>query len=175
MIINSTLTSPKPKTKIPTKSIFRSLHESSRNGRDLTSVFNDKDNEFHKNKLSNLDSIKFNGDPSSDDELSNKKLVDDELYKKTKLGFNQTLDNYLKVSVGNDTYNLTKFDKLKFTDTTIFKTGNSGGYLLPNWRNICNDRINNGNISSCIKSTKTNSPTTHSRAASILPVGNSFM
>ena len=97
------------------------------------------------------------------------------MYEKTKLRFDQTLDNFLEVSVGNDTYNPTKFDKVKLTDTTIFKTCSSGGYLLPNWKNICNDRIINGNISSSIKSTKANSPTTHSGAASMPPIGNSSM
>ena len=34
------------------------------------------------------------------------------------LKFNQTLPNYLKVSVGNDTYNLTKYNKIQITDIT---------------------------------------------------------
>ena len=36
----------------------------------------------------------------------------------TLLKFNQTLQNYLKVSVGNDTYNLTKYDKIQIKDIT---------------------------------------------------------
>ena len=36
----------------------------------------------------------------------------------TLVRFNQTLQNYLKVSVGNDTYNLTKYNKLSITDIT---------------------------------------------------------
>ena len=40
--------------------------------------------------------------------------------------FNQTLQNYLKVSVGNDIYNLTKYDKIQLTDITIIKTPNTG-------------------------------------------------
>ena len=48
IIINSTLTSSKTKTEIATKSNVKSLHESSKNRRDLTSFFNDKDNEFDK-------------------------------------------------------------------------------------------------------------------------------
>ena len=50
--------------------------------------------------------------------------------KNTIVRFNQTLDNYLKVSVGNDTFNLTKYDKIHITDTTIFKYSITGGYLL---------------------------------------------
>ena len=41
--------------------------------------------------------------------------------KKTILRFNRTLENYLTVSVGNDTYNLTKCNKIQITGTTINK------------------------------------------------------
>ena len=40
-------------------------------------------------------------------EPSNKVYIDDELDKNAILRFNQSLDNHLKVSVGNDVYNLT--------------------------------------------------------------------
>ena len=53
--------------------------------------------------MTNLDSISVNREPSLDKELANKKYIDDELDKNTILRFNQTLHNYLKVSVGNDT------------------------------------------------------------------------
>ena len=36
----------------------------------------------------------------------------------TLVKFNQTLQTYLKVSVGNDTYNLTKYNKISITDIT---------------------------------------------------------
>ena len=49
-----------------------------------------------------------NRDPSSDSQLSMKKYIDDQLDKNTIVNFNQTLENYLKVSVGSGTYNLTK-------------------------------------------------------------------
>ena len=73
LILNSTLTSPKTIIESPTKSYVDSLHEINRNRRDLSSVFNDQDNEFDNNKLTNLDSILVNRDPSSDKELANKK------------------------------------------------------------------------------------------------------
>ena len=50
IIPNSALTSTKAIIEIPTKSYVDSLHESSRNRRDLLSVFNDQDNEFDDNK-----------------------------------------------------------------------------------------------------------------------------
>ena len=79
IVLNSTLTSPKTIIELPTKSYFDSLHESSRNRRDLSSVFNDQDIEFDNSKLTNLDSITVNRDPSSDNELANKKYVDDSI------------------------------------------------------------------------------------------------
>ena len=151
------------------------LHEINRNKRELSSVFNDQDSEFDNNKLTNLDSVTVNRNPNSDNELSNKKYVDDSIGDGTILRFNQTLQNYLKVSVGNDTYNLAKYDKIKITDTTIIKYPNTGGYLLQNWVIKCNDKNNNGKIQNFIKSTKTNSPTGHSGATSLPPIGDSFM
>ena len=47
--------------------------------------------------------------------------------------FNQTLQNYLKVSVRNATNNFTKYDKIQTTVTTIIIYTNTGGYLLQNW------------------------------------------
>ena len=122
-----------------------------------------------------MDSITVNRNPTSDNEVSNKKYIDDELDKNTILRFNQTLQNYLKVSVGKDTYNLTKYDKIQITDTTIIKNGNAGGYLLPSWRILCNDKNKNGKITNFIGATKTQSPTSDSGATSLPPIGDSFM
>ena len=52
-----------------------------------------------------------NRDPRSGNELANKKYVGGWIGGGTLLRFNQPLQNYVKVSVGNDTYNLTKYDK----------------------------------------------------------------
>ena len=43
------------------------------------------------------------------------------------LRFNQTSRNYLKVSVVNTVYNLTKYNKQQINDTTITKYPKSGG------------------------------------------------
>ena len=64
---------------------------------------------------------------------------------------------------------------MQLTDTTIIKTGNSGGYLLPSWRIFCNDKNNNGKITNFIRATKTNSPTAESGATSLPPIGDAFM
>ena len=83
-----------------------------------------QDNEFDNNNLNNLDSVSVKGNPSSDNELANKKYVDDSIEGITTIRFNQTLENYLKVSVANDTYNLTKYNKIQIIDTTVIKPGN---------------------------------------------------
>ena len=138
-------------------------------------VKNIQDNNLNDNKLTNLDSIQVNRNPISDNEVTNKKYVDDSKGEGTLLRFNQTLTNYLKVSVGKNTYNLTKYDKIQLTDTTVMKAGNTGGYLLQNWNIRCNQKNKNGKISNFIKSTKTNSATADSGATSLPPIGSAFM
>ena len=138
-------------------------------------MFNDQDTEFDNNKLTNSDSVTVNRSPSADDELSNKKYVENSIGEGTLLRFNQTLTNYLKVSVSNDINNLAKYDKIQITDTTIIKYPNNGGYLLQNWNKRCNDKNNNGKIQNFLRSTKTNSPTGESGATILPPIGDSFM
>ena len=72
IIPNSSLTSPRTIIQLLTKSYVESLHESNRNRRDLSTLFNDHDNKFDNNKLNNLDSITVNKAPSSDSELEKK-------------------------------------------------------------------------------------------------------
>ena len=144
-------------------------HESS----DL--VKNNQDNDFNDKKITNLDSVQVNRNPSSDKELANKKYIDDSIGEGTLLRFNQTLQNYLKVSVRNDVYNLTKYDKIQLNERTVMKAGITGGYLLQNWNIKCKDKNGNGKISNFVKSTKTHSPSSNSGAESLPPIGNSFM
>ena len=76
IFLNSSITSPRTKIELPTKSYVDSLHgENERSRRDLGLDFYDESS--------------------------------------TLVRFNQTLQNYLKVSVGNDTYNLTKYKKFQ--------------------------------------------------------------
>ena len=138
-------------------------------------VKNNQDNDLNDNKLKNIDSITVNRKPSSDNELASKKYIDDELDKNTVLRFNQTLQNYLKVSVGNDTYNLTKYDKIQITDTTEIKYPNIGSDLLQKWNIKCNNKNNISKVGDFIKSTKTNSLTGYSGATSLPPIGTAFM
>ena len=75
-------------------------------------VRNNQDNDLNDNKIKNIDSITVNRNPTSDNELANKRYIDDELDKNTIVRFNKTLQNYLRVSVGDNFYNLTKYDKI---------------------------------------------------------------
>ena len=97
-------------------------------------VKNNQDNDLNEKKITNLDSITVNKNPISDNEVSNKKYIDDGLDKNTILRFNQTLENYLKVSVSDDTYNLTKNNKIQLTDITDIGSGKIGYSVLPNWK-----------------------------------------
>ena len=175
ILLDSILIPPNAIIELPTKSYVDSLHEINRDRRDLSSLFNDQDSEFDNNKLTNLDSITVNRNPNLDNELSNKKYVDDSIGEGTLLRFNQTLENYLKVSVGNDIYNLTKYDKIQIIDTTEIKYPNIGSDLLQKWNIKCNNKSNISKLGDFIKSTKTNSPTGYSGASSLPPIGNSFM
>ena len=171
--------------QVITKAYVDQFHqENERSRRDLGIDFydesndlvkNNQDNDFNDNKLKNMNSIKINTHPTDDDHVSNKKYIDDELDKNTLVRFNQTLTTYLKISVGNDTYNLTKYNKIQLTDTTVMKFGNTGGYLLPCWKIVCNDKNGSGKISNFVKSTKTSSSTPDSGATSLPPVGNTYM
>ena len=171
--------------EVITKSYVDQFHqENERSRRDLGIDFydelahivkNDQDNDLNDKKLTNLDSITVNRNLCLENELANKKHIDDELDKNTIVRFNQTLETYLKVSVGNDTYNLTKYNNIQLTDITTIKTGNGVGYLLPSWRIFCNDKNNNGKITNFIRATKTNSPTGDSGATSLPPIGSAFL
>ena len=150
--------------QVITKAYVDHIHnDNERNRRDLGLSFynekvdlvkNNQNNDFNDNKLTNLDSITVNRRPSLDNELANKKFIVDELDKNTKVSLNQTLENYLKVSVGNDTYILTKYNKIQITDTTVIRVGNIGSVVLPYWKCICNNKSNNGKITNFIKTKK---------------------
>ena len=88
--------------------------------------------------------------------------------------FNQTLQNYPKVSIGNDVYNITKNDKIQITDITESKFPNTGANLLQKYNFKCNDK-KNGNIHHFARLTKANSATSHSGAKNLPPIGNRFM
>ena len=160
---------------MPTKSSVDSLRENRRNRRDLLSVFNDQDNEFDNNKLINLDSVTVNREPTSDTELSTKKYIDDSIGESTLLRFNQTIENYLKVSVGNDTYNLTNYNKIQILDWTETKLPNTGSNLLQKWNNKYNNKNNDSKVGNFLKSAITNSPTGYSGATNLPPIGSAFM
>ena len=135
--------------EVVTKSYVDQFHnDNERSRRDLGIDFynesnilvkNNQDNNLNDKKLTNINSITINNNPSDDNHVCNKKYVDDELDKNTIVRFNQTLMNYLKVSVGNDIYHLTKYNKYYLTDKTSMISPNSGLYLMQRWIIECKD------------------------------------
>ena len=154
-------------------------------------VRNNQDNDFNNKNLTNINSITLNNQAVNDNQVITKAYVDQfhqenersrrdvglDFYDEssTLVRFNQTLQNYLKVSVGNDIYNLTKYNKISIADITEIKFPNSGDALLQKWKIYCNNKNNQSRISDFIKSTKTNSPSSYSGATSLPPIGNSFL
>ena len=138
-------------------------------------VKNNQDKDLNDNKLTNVDSVTVKRNPIPDNELANKQNIDEELDKNSIVRFIQTLQNYLKLSVGSDTFNLTKYDKIQIVYTTEIKFPNEGKYLLQKWNIIYSDINGIGKLSNIIKSTKTSSPTGQSGATSLPPIGTSFM
>ena len=109
--------------QVITKAYVDQFHqENERSRRDLGIDFynessdlvkNNQDNNFNDNKLTNINSITINNNPTDDNHVSNKKYIDDSIAEGTLLRFNQTLTNYLKISVGNDIYILSLNIKYK--------------------------------------------------------------
>ena len=167
--------------QVVTKAYVDQFHqENERSRRDAGLDFYDESNDLVENtqdndNLTNIDSITVNRNPSPDNELSNKKYIDDELDKNTINRFNETLENYLEVSVGNDTYNLTKYNKKQITDKSVIRVGNKGSVVLPYWKCICNNKNNNGKITKFIRTTRTKSPTGNAGATILRPIGSAFM
>ena len=171
--------------EVNTKAYVDQFHqENEQSRRDLGTDFydessdlvkNNQDNDLNVNKLTNFDSVIVNRNPTSDNELSNKKYVDDQLDKNTIVRFNQTLQNYLKVSVGSDTYNLTEYDNLSITDVTEIISPSSGIDLLQKRKIDKKNKNGDTKIGRFIKSAKTSSPTGEPGETILPPIGNAFM
>ena len=138
-------------------------------------VKNNQDNVFNDNKLTNIDSITIIRNPTLGSEVSNKKYIHNSIQEGTLHRFNQTLQNYLKVSVGNDTYNLTKYDEIQITDLTEIRFPSLCNDLLQKWNINCNNKNKDSKVGNFIKSTITNNPSSHSGATSLPPIESAFM
>ena len=112
--------------------------------RDL--MTNNPDNDFNDKKIPNIDFKTVIRKPTLDNEVSNKNYIDNDLDKNTLVIFNRTEETYLKVSVGDDTYNLSKNIKIQTLYTTVSKTSKKGGSLLPCWNINCIDKTKNGKL-----------------------------
>ena len=124
-------------------------------------------------KLPRLDAVTVIRNPTSDNEISTIKYDVDELKKTTILRFNQTLQNYLKVSVGNHVYNPPKYDRRQTSIISIIKFPNSGGYFFQQRIIKCiEDCWEKQNF---IKPTRTDNPVTNKRAKSSPTFADSFI
>ena len=132
-------------------------------------------NDLNEKKLTNLDGVSGQRNHISNIESANKKYVDQSLGSSNILIFNQTLQNYLKVSVGNDLYYPSKYDKLQITDTREFKFPNIGRDFFQKWNNKSKDKNNDSKVGNFVKSTITNSPISYSGATSLPPIGSAFI
>ena len=126
------MTSSKTIIELPTKSWVDSLHETVEIDEIWNQYLSIKIMNSILIKKTNLDSITVNRALIVGNEISTKKYNDDELDENAILRFNQTVENYLRVSVGNDLQNLTKNYRTQIRDKTKIKNPNERGYLLLN-------------------------------------------
>ena len=131
-------------------------------------VKNNRDNNLNDNKLTNINPIKINNNPTDDNHVSTKKDIDDELDE-------NIFQNYLKVSVGNYTYILTKYNKIQMTDITEIRNANTGQMLLQEWILKCVNENYIAKLKTFLKSPTSTSPTAQSGASSIPSIGWNFM
>ena len=96
------------------------------------------------------------------------KYIDDELDKNIILRFIQSLQNYLKLSIGNDTNKLTKQNKINITVLTEMRNPNTGQSLSQKWTLNCLNKYYNAKLNTFLKSTTSTSPTAESGASSVL-------
>ena len=75
-------------------------------------------------------SVTVKKNPSSDRELVIKNYTDVSIGEGAIVRIIQTLENYSKVSVEINTFNLVDYDIMQFIDTTGIKYPNSGSNLL---------------------------------------------
>ena len=108
--------------EVITKAYVDQFHQKNeRSRRDLGIVFynesnllvkNNQDNDFNDNKLTNINSISINNNPTDDNHVSNKKYIDDELDKDTIVKiYDDSNDRFLKVNINNSNYNLQIYNK----------------------------------------------------------------
>ena len=171
--------------EVITKAYVDQFHnDNERNRRDLGLSFyneevdlvkNNQVNDLNDNNLTNINSITINNNPTDDNHVGNKNYFVDELDKNTIVRFNPTLENYLRESVGNDTYNLAKQTRVNITDITEMRSPNSGQSLLQKWTLKCVNKNYIAKINTFLKSTPNTSPTAKSGANNVPTIGWSFM
>ena len=119
--------------------------------------------------LTNLNSVIVHREPCLYNELANKNNVDASIGNGNIIRFNQTLQVFVKVSVGNDIYNFTKYGRRQITDITNIKNPTHGGCISQQWIFGRNDKKGNCKTNSFIKSS-ISSTRTGSNSGTKLPL-----
>ena len=117
----------------------------------MSRVFNDRDKEFGNHQLTHLDSLTVDRIPTSNNELSNEKIIDDYLVQDIILRFNQSFEEYLKISVRDSVCFLRRYSKEQIIVRRVIKAPNNEGFLLQQWNKKCNDKDKNGKTQNFIK------------------------
>ena len=100
--------------------------------------------------------------------MTNKKYVDGFLDKISSLRFNQIPKNYLKASVGNTVYNLTRDDRKQTKDRNIILIRIAGLNLVTLWRIECKDRKIAGKKNKFYQSNKNKQPNRKRRSNELI-------
>ena len=142
--------------------------ENDRTYRGVFAVFNDQDNEFHNNELTNLVSITVK--KSELQIMKSQKML---MMKWTKT-LSPDLIERLKIMVKLTLVKVFKTlkKKRKFRNSTNLKIGNPGNDLLQQLNMKCSDKTSSGKLSKLIRASKTNTPTRNTGSTSTHPIGD---
>ena len=97
------------------------------------------DKYFNNKNFTISDIITNNRNPSTDEEFVERKYFVIALGEGTIPKLNHTLENYLRVSVGDSVFIFKTYNGEQILDTRTFENPFSGGYLLPVWNIECRD------------------------------------
>ena len=126
--------------------------------------------------ITNVNNIQINNTPTQDDQVTDKKYVDDNIDESSIIRLNDNSnDRYLQARVGNTAYNLQIYNKAQMIHTTELLSPNKAGYLLQGWTILCNNVNGTGKLGDFVKSTQSSSSTGDSGATALSPIGTAFM
>ena len=139
-------------------------------------ITNTRNNDMKAKILTNVNFLQVNYDPQIKTHVVTRRYFDRMVDKNTILRLNDdSYERFWQTRVGKTAYNLQIYNKTQIIDVTVLVYPNTGHGLLYKWAIICNNKHGEGEPQDFLKSTKTNSPTSHSGATSLSPIGTAFM